>query len=52
MYIIEWLNTNQGMVMSVLTLVYVIATILILVANKRSVAEMKKHVKKKAGPTS
>lgn len=38
----EWINENNGMVMSVLTLVYVAATILILSANLKSVKEMKK----------
>jgi len=39
---VEWLNENNGLVMSVLTLVYVAATILILKANLKSVKEMKK----------
>ena len=34
--IIEWLNTNNGFVMGLLTLVYVIATILICIFNYKS----------------
>lgn len=42
MEIIDWMDTHQGMVMGVLTFVYVVATILILKANYNSVKEMKK----------
>lgn len=34
--IVNWINANQGFTMSVLTLVYVMATILILHANKKN----------------
>ena len=33
---LTWLNDNQGFVMSVLTLVYVVATICILISNRKS----------------
>lgn len=36
MIIITWLNDNQGFVMSILTLVYVMATVRILSSNKKS----------------
>ena len=39
---IEWLNSNQGFVMSVLTFVYVLATIVIVIINRFSINEMKK----------
>lgn len=42
MEIIDWMDTHQGVVMGVLTFVYVVATILILKANYNSVKEMKK----------
>ena len=42
MEIIDWLNLHNGFVMSVLTLVYVVATLLILVANHNSVKEMRR----------
>lgn len=38
---INWLNTNQGFVMSVLTAVYVIATIVIVIYNRKSIHEIK-----------
>ena len=39
---IDWLNQNQGFVMSLLTLVYVVATIVIVVMNAKSISEMRK----------
>lgn len=41
MNFIEFLNTNQGAVTACLTFVYVIATIIIVYFNKRSIDEMK-----------
>jgi len=38
---IDWLNTNQGFVMSLLTMVYVVATIIIVVFNRKTIKEMK-----------
>lgn len=40
--IIKWLNDNQGFVMSILTCVYVIATIIIVIYNRKSIKEMEK----------
>lgn len=40
--IISWMNDNNGFIMGVLTLVYVVATWKILNANKKSVEEMVK----------
>lgn len=39
---IEWLNGNEGFVMSVLTFVYVLATIIIVIINRISIKEMRK----------
>lgn len=41
MSVINWLNANQGFVICLLTLVYVIATIVIVYYNRRSIKEMK-----------
>lgn len=41
MIVINWLNTNQGFVMSILTLIYVIATIVIVYYNHKSIKELK-----------
>ncbi len=38
---ISWLNINQGFVMSLLTMVYVIATIIIVIYNRKVIDEMK-----------
>ncbi len=38
---VDWLNENQGFVMSVLTAVYVIATIVIIYYTRKSIDEMK-----------
>lgn len=43
MPVIEWLNTNDGAVMAILTLVYVIATILICVFNYKSASTARKQ---------
>lgn len=37
---IEWLNDNQGFVMSLLTLIYVIATVIIVWYNRKSIKSM------------
>ena len=34
---VDWLNDNQGFVRSVLTLVYVVATIVIVIYNRKSI---------------
>ena len=39
---INWLNSNQGFVMCLLTLVYVLATVVIVIMNKLSINEMRK----------
>ena len=36
MSIVQWCNNNQGFVMAFLTLIYVIATVLILASNRKS----------------
>ena len=41
MKLIETLNNNQGAVMVLLTSIYVVATIVIVMLNKRSIDEMK-----------
>ncbi len=41
-HIVNWLNANQGFAMSVLTLVYIVATLLIFIANYLSVKELKR----------
>ena len=38
---IQWMNDNQGFVMCILTFVYVVATIIIIIMNKKSINEMK-----------
>ena len=38
--IIQWINRNQGFVMCILTFVYVLATIVIVYYNKKSINEM------------
>ncbi|WMJ23708.1 hypothetical protein RBG61_03305 [Paludicola sp. MB14-C6] len=38
---IDWLNDNQGFIMCLLTLVYVVATIVIVHYNRKSIKEMK-----------
>lgn len=47
---INWLNNNEGFVMCLLTLVYVLATIIIVVMNKISTSEMKKARKEDSRP--
>lgn len=37
---INWLNSNQGFTMTILTLVYVLATIIIVVYNRKSIKEL------------
>ncbi|MFA6940498.1 MAG: hypothetical protein WCQ54_05870 [Clostridiaceae bacterium] len=38
--LVNWLNNNQGFAMSVLTLVYVVATIIIVIYNRKSIKEL------------
>lgn len=40
---IDWLNSNQGFVMCLLTLIYVLATVVIVIMNKLSINEMQKN---------
>lgn len=40
MDLIKWVNDNQGFVMSILTLVYVVATIIIMYYNRKTIREM------------
>ena len=42
MDLLKWINANQGAIMAILTLIYVVATIFILRANSSSVKEMEK----------
>ncbi len=39
---IVWLNNNQGFAMSLLTLVYVVATMIIVIYNRKTIKEMQK----------
>ena len=48
--VIEYLNLNQGAVMAALTLVYVIATIVIVYFNKMSIDEMRISRKEETRP--
>lgn len=48
--IVNWLNTNQGFVMSLLTLVYVIATIIIVAYNQKSIKEMQNTREEESRP--
>lgn len=47
---IIWLNTNQGFVMCLLTFVYVVATIVIMYYNKKSINEMAKSREEDSRP--
>jgi len=47
---IEWLNQNQGFIMSLLTLVYVIATLIIVVYNRKVIDEMKQNREEDSRP--
>lgn len=38
----DWFNSNEGFIMSILTFVYVLATIVIVIMNLLSIKEMKK----------
>jgi len=48
--IIKWLNVNQGFVMSILTCVYVLATIVIVIYNRKSIKEMQKGREEESRP--
>ena len=37
---ITWMNQNQGFIMCVLTFVYVVATVIIVIMNRKSINEM------------
>lgn len=47
---VNWLNSNQGFVMSILTLVYVMATIIIVVYNRKSIQELQKTREEESRP--
>lgn len=47
---IGWLNSNQGFVMSILTAVYVIATIVIVIYNRKSIKEMQRTREEESRP--
>lgn len=44
MHLVEWCNNNQGFLMAFLTLIYVIATIFILIANSKSTRIMRDNL--------
>jgi hypothetical protein len=48
--IIHWLNSNQGFVMSLLTFVYVIATITIVAYNRVTIREVQKTREEESRP--
>lgn len=50
MDVIQWLNANNGFVMSILSLVTVIATFFIMRANRSSVIEMRKTREEESRP--
>lgn len=50
MQIVNWLNNNQGFTMSILTLVYVIATIVIVIYNRKSIQELQKTREQESRP--
>lgn len=47
---VNWLNDNQGFVMSILTLVYVVATIVIVIYNRKSIRELQKTREEESRP--
>ena len=47
---VNWLNSNQGFVMSVLTFVYVLATIVIVIYNRKSIKEFQKTREEESRP--
>lgn len=47
---INWLNNNQGFTMSILTLVYVLATIVIVIYNRKSIREIQKTREEESRP--
>lgn len=48
--IVNWLNSNQGFAMSILTLVYVVATIVIVIYNRKSIKELQKTREEESRP--
>lgn len=47
---IEWLNNNQGFTMTLLTLIYVLATIIIVYYNRKSIKEMQQSREEDSRP--
>lgn len=47
---VNWLNSNQGFFMSILTLVYVMATIIIVIYNRKSIQELQKTREEESRP--
>ena len=50
MNVIDWLNTNQGFAMSLLTLVYVVATVVIVCYNRKSIKELQESREAESRP--
>ena len=48
--LITWLNNNQGFTMTLLTLVYVVATIVIVIYNRKSIREIEKTREEESRP--
>jgi hypothetical protein len=48
--IVNWLNINQGFTMTILTLVYVIATIVIVIYNRKSIKELQNTREEESRP--
>ena len=50
MNIIQWLNDNQGFVMSLLTLIYVLTTVVIVLYNRKTIKEMQESREAESRP--
>ena len=50
MCIINWLNENQGFAMSLLTLIYAIATVVIVSYNRKTIKEMRESRESETRP--
>lgn len=48
--LIEWLNSNEGFAMCLLTFAYVVATIIIIVLNKKTITEMQQGRQEESRP--
>ncbi|HBX23605.1 MAG TPA: hypothetical protein DEF34_08255 [Desulfotomaculum sp.] len=48
--IVSWLNNNQGFTMSMLTLVYVLATLVIVIYNRKSIKELQNTREEESRP--